>query len=277
MVSIAILVLLCLQFVYADFPNDMFYHHHPDLIDADINQHFSQPNNRLAQPDSNQVINAYNSDPYGRNDYGYARNDYSYARNAAYDYGRANYDNNGRANYNNNGRANGNSQKIAYNEDGSINWERSKAAVNRNQAQQDDYPYDSRQSSGGQGDSFHEEPGFVGGLRLAGALPDDGYHRGEGTYYDLETHVGSCGKQSQNMELVAAVNAQEMGQEEGSQNPHCGQQIEVVGPSGKSIHVTVVDNCKTCQTGGLDLSPAAFEELGDFSHGSIPIKWKFIE
>lgn len=91
--------------------------------------------------------------------------------------------------------------------------------------------------------------GFGGGLRLAGALPDDGYNRGLGTFYDLETHVGICGKQHKNSELVASVNQEQMGD-------GCGKEIEIVGPSGKSIKALVVDSCKTCKTGGLDLSPA---------------------
>ncbi|KAF1804357.1 RlpA-like double-psi beta-barrel-protein domain-containing protein-containing protein, partial [Mucor lusitanicus] len=99
---------------------------------------------------------------------------------------------------------------------------------------------------------------------------------GEGTFYDLETRVGSCGKQNKNSELVAAVNSEQMGDDNSRNNPNCGKDIEVVGPSGKTIQVTVVDNCKTCKSGGLDLSPAAFEEIGDFSHGSVPIKWKFV-
>lgn len=129
---------------------------------------------------------------------------------------------------------------------------------------------------------------FGTGLRLAGALPDDGYNRGLGTFYDLETHVGGCGQQHKNTELVASVNSEQM-------NNSCGKEVEIVGPSGKMIKALVVDSCKTCQSGGLDLSPAgkkeqntkllglilictliAYDQLGEFSHGSVPIKWKFV-
>ncbi|KAI9260876.1 RlpA-like double-psi beta-barrel-protein domain-containing protein-containing protein [Helicostylum pulchrum] len=112
-------------------------------------------------------------------------------------------------------------------------------------------------------------------MRLAGAEPQDGYFHGTGTFYDLETRTGTCGKQHRNTEMVAALNAEQMG-DSNSSNQNCGKEIEVVGPNGKTITVTVVDSCKTCESGGLDLSPAAYEELGDFSHGSIPIKWKFM-
>lgn len=133
-------------------------------------------------------------------------------------------------------------------------------------------------------------------VRLAGAYSkDDGYTRGEGTFYDLETHVGICGQRRKNTEIVAALNSKQMGTPD-SRNPNCGKTIEIVGPNGKSVRATIVDDCKTCQTGGLEMSPAgkiiftfyqlliqtssffviAFEQLGDFSHGSVPIKWKFV-
>lgn len=116
---------------------------------------------------------------------------------------------------------------------------------------------------------------FTNGIRLAGTLPDDGYNRGQGTFYDLETHVGTCGKQNKNTEFVVALNAEQMG-EGNSKNEKCNKEVEITGPSGKTVRATVVDSCKTCAKGGLDLSPAAFEEIGEFSQGSIPIKWKYV-
>lgn len=111
----------------------------------------------------------------------------------------------------------------------------------------DDGYYDRRRSN------------YAGGIRLAGALSDDGYTHGEGTFYDLETHIGTCGKQSKNTDLVAALNSEDMG-EGGGDNKNCGKTAEIVGPSGKNVTVTIVDSCKTCKTGGLDLSPAGKKE-----------------
>lgn len=96
---------------------------------------------------------------------------------------------------------------------------------------------------------------FAAGIRLAGTLPDDGYFRGEGTFYDLETHVGTCSHQNKNSELVAALNSQQMG-DDSRNNENCGKDVEITGPFGKIVQVTIVDNCKTCKEYGLDLSPA---------------------
>ncbi|CEP14602.1 hypothetical protein [Parasitella parasitica] len=211
-----------------------------------------------------QGIDYYQEDPqqYSNQYYGNQDNSYYYNNQNGYDDGKGYYGNDANSyNYNNNDNNNN------YGNDG-------------NSYEYGTYDSDQSQNSNKQTDSVANQQrnataGFAGGIRLAGALPDDGYNRGEGTFYDLETRVGSCGKQSKNSEFVAAVNAEQMGQD-GRNNPNCGKDIEVVGPSGKIIQVTAVDNCKTCKSGGLDLSPAAFEEIGDFSHGSVPIKWKFV-
>ena len=144
----------------------------------------------------------------------------------------------------------------------------------------DEYKYENRQRGQGSDDYYNEQPdyntresykpntrnayvdakdtpksNFAGGLRLAGTLPDDGYNRGEGTFYDLETHISACGKQNKNTEFVAALNAEQMG-DSSSNNEHCGKEVDITGPSGKTIRATIVDSCKTCNNGGLDLSPA---------------------
>jgi hypothetical protein len=125
---------------------------------------------------------------------------------------------------------------------------------NRNNNGYQGYDYNNNQNSQDQPPAANATA-FAGGIKLAGALPDDGYRRGEGTFYDLETHVGICGKQSKNSEYVVAVNSEQMG-EGGRSNPHCGKNVEIIGPSGKTIEATIVDSCKTCKESGLDLSPA---------------------
>lgn len=112
------------------------------------------------------------------------------------------------------------------------------------------------QNPNGQGQSSSASAtNFAGGIKLAGTLPDDGYYRGQGTFYDLETHVGTCGKQTKNSEYAVALNSEQMG-EGGRSNPNCGKEVEIIGSSGKTIEATVVDSCKTCTENGLDISPA---------------------
>lgn len=43
---------------------------------------------------------------------------------------------------------------------------------------------------------------------------------------------------------------------------HCGQTVKVADAStGKTVTVTVADECPTCGAGGIDLSVGAFEAL----------------
>ncbi|KAI8371355.1 uncharacterized protein BYT42DRAFT_616456 [Radiomyces spectabilis] len=126
---------------------------------------------------------------------------------------------------------------------------------------------------------YAAEDGYAGysGIRLA-AQPDEAdsaYTQGEATFYDAEGHVGICGKHCKNTDLVASVNTEQMGEPHSKKNPNCGKKIEVTGSEGNKITVTVVDICKSCKPGGLDLSPAAFGKLGDYSHVAVPIKWKY--
>ncbi|KAI8644608.1 hypothetical protein BD408DRAFT_362787 [Parasitella parasitica] len=240
--------------------------HYSGPSNQQYNNYYGQPNpysggnqgNGYYQEDQQQSSNQYYGNQgdsyYGDNQDDYY-GDYSYGNNNA-----ENYNSNDKNGYGNNGND--------Y-DDGNYNSDQSQNSNNNNNNN------NNKQADKATSQKNNVTAGFAGGIRLAGALPDDGYKRGEGTFYDLETRVGSCGKQNKNSEFVAAVNAEQMGQD-GRNNPNCGKDIEVVGPSGKTIQVSVVDNCKTCKSGGLDLSPAAFEEIGDFSHGSVPIKWKFV-
>ncbi|GAN06251.1 riboflavin aldehydeforming enzyme [Mucor ambiguus] len=217
--------------------------------------------NNYYKDDQQQSSNPYYGQ--GNNDYRDYQNDY-YGGNNGYGYG-------------NNNNYGSNSNHANDNYGGSDDNNNYGYEDNSNNNDGNDQGQDQGQTdNNNQNAKKNVTAGFAGGIRLAGALPDDGYSRGQGTFYDLETRVGSCGKQNKNSEFVAAVNSEQMGGDNGRNNPNCGKDIEVVGPSGKTIQVTVVDNCKSCKSGGLDLSPAAFEEIGDFSHGSVPIKWKFV-
>ncbi|KAI9227439.1 MAG: hypothetical protein DHS80DRAFT_17165, partial [Piptocephalis tieghemiana] len=56
----------------------------------------------------------------------------------------------------------------------------------------------------------------------------------------------------------------------------CFRCLLVTGPLG-SVKVRVVDECPTCNTGALDLSPAAFREIGLEIDGRIPVGWEETE
>ncbi|KAI8076517.1 RlpA-like double-psi beta-barrel-protein domain-containing protein-containing protein [Gilbertella persicaria] len=91
---------------------------------------------------------------------------------------------------------------------------------------------------------------------------------GDATYYTVG--LGSCGDTNSDSEMVAALSGSLMGSS--SDGKYCGKSITIKGGSG-SVTVKVVDTCPSCGEGDVDLSPAAFKELGSLSKGVIPIKW----
>ncbi|ORX44023.1 hypothetical protein DM01DRAFT_1349866 [Hesseltinella vesiculosa] len=122
---------------------------------------------------------------------------------------------------------------------------------------------------------YHDEDfDITRNIRMTSTVdPGDGFLTGQGTYYDVETRSNVCGTKVSNKDLVAALNTKQFGAKT-SDNPNCGKTVQVTGPTGNTVDVTIVDVCDTCEDGGVDLSPAAFEKIGQFSHGSISIKWK---
>lgn len=53
---------------------------------------------------------------------------------------------------------------------------------------------------------------------------------------------------------------------------HCGQQVQITNTqTGKSVVVTVADECPTCDNAdSIDLSVAAFQQLASLDQGTFP-------
>lgn len=117
--------------------------------------------------------------------------------------------------------------------------------------------------------------------------------KGEATFY--QPGLGSCGIESTAKDMIAALNAPQMGSSGNpNSNKNCGQRIKVVGPKG-SVTVKIVsfklsligilctysffllqtDTCPGCAKGDLDLSPAAFKKIADLDQGRVAITWSF--
>ncbi|KAI0745528.1 RlpA-like double-psi beta-barrel-protein domain-containing protein-containing protein [Earliella scabrosa] len=83
------------------------------------------------------------------------------------------------------------------------------------------------------------------------------------TYYLPSGAFGACGTQHQNFELVAALSPPEY-----AAGANCGRRIRV-SYQGRSVDVTVVDLCPGCQSGHIDLSQGAFQQLADLGLGVL--------
>ncbi|CAO3607536.1 unnamed protein product [Cunninghamella blakesleeana] len=112
-------------------------------------------------------------------------------------------------------------------------------------------------------------------LKMASSVdPGEGYFTGKGLYFDVSQRQNSCGISVTNYDLVGALNSKQFG-EKNQNNPNCGKEVIVTGPTGKEVQIKIVDGCDTCSEGDIDFSPAAFEKISEFSHGQSSIKWKF--
>ncbi|KAJ2743605.1 hypothetical protein GGI20_003611 [Coemansia sp. BCRC 34301] len=97
---------------------------------------------------------------------------------------------------------------------------------------------------------------------------------GDGTYFS--PGLGSCGRTNSDTDLIAAIPAPQYGTNANPNNAEvCGKCALVKGPKGQ-VKVTITDRCPVCKAGDLDLSPSAFEKIGDFAAGRIPISWSFV-
>jgi len=62
-------------------------------------------------------------------------------------------------------------------------------------------------------------------------------------------------------------------------SPLCGKQVVITNTqNGKTVTVTVADDCPTCNgPGSIDLSTGAFDSIADPSTGIVPITWYFAD
>ncbi|KAI8604967.1 RlpA-like double-psi beta-barrel-protein domain-containing protein-containing protein [Dissophora ornata] len=77
---------------------------------------------------------------------------------------------------------------------------------------------------------------------------------------------------------IVALNAHQMGTESWG-NPACGRTVQIVNKSnGKTVLAQIVDKCPgdQCAFGSLDLSPAAFKQIGSLSTGILNIDWHYV-
>ena len=58
----------------------------------------------------------------------------------------------------------------------------------------------------------------------------------------------------------------------------CGKQLRITNTNnGKTVTVTVADECPTCSgPNSIDLSKAAFSAIADLNDGVAPISWIFV-
>ncbi|KAI9301385.1 RlpA-like double-psi beta-barrel-protein domain-containing protein-containing protein [Cunninghamella echinulata] len=86
---------------------------------------------------------------------------------------------------------------------------------------------------------------------------------------------GACGDWNDDNDMIAAVGEDFYGDMD-EESDLCGKKLEIEGPRGNKIIVTVKDACPPCDADHVDLSPAAFRKLGEFDTGILKVKWRIL-
>jgi len=96
---------------------------------------------------------------------------------------------------------------------------------------------------------------------------------GIATFFYQNGVAGACGTINPESAVIAALQTETYA---GGSN--CGKQVEITRVStGKTITVTVADECPTCNDPeSIDLSIGAYTQLGTETEGEFDIAWKFL-
>jgi len=100
---------------------------------------------------------------------------------------------------------------------------------------------------------------------------------GFATFFYQNGVAGACGNVNPDSALIAAIDQDRYGTAGGASSL-CGKQIHITNSqNGKSVVVTVADDCPTCNNGdSIDLSTGAFDMIADEATGMVPISWYFM-
>jgi hypothetical protein len=99
---------------------------------------------------------------------------------------------------------------------------------------------------------------------------------GVATFFTQNGVAGACGKVHSDNDLICAIDQARYGNS-GDVSSLCGKQIEITASNGKTVTVTVADDCPTCiNSNSIDLSVGAFKHLASEATGEVPITWKFV-
>ncbi|KAH7020914.1 expansin-like protein [Microdochium trichocladiopsis] len=98
-------------------------------------------------------------------------------------------------------------------------------------------------------------------------------YSGQATWY--EPGLGACGRTNNRNDLIAAIAPSFFTHPNPNLDSICGRKAKVTRGS-KTVVVTIVDKCMSCPQGNIDLSPAAFQQIGNLDEGRVSTSWVFV-
>jgi hypothetical protein len=110
-----------------------------------------------------------------------------------------------------------------------------------------------------------------------GAASSETFTDGVATFFYQGGQAGACGTVHSDSDMIAAIDQARYGDSSVS-SPLCGKQVHITNQNnGKSVVVTIADDCPTCNNGdSIDLSVGAFNQIATPAEGEVPISWYFL-
>lgn len=104
------------------------------------------------------------------------------------------------------------------------------------------------------------------------------FSNGIATFFFQNGVAGACGTVHSDSDFIAAIDQARYG-DSGKKSSLCGKKIKVVNTkTNKSVTVTIEDDCPTCSNeNSVDLSQAAFNQIGTAEEGEVDIQWAFLD
>ncbi|RPD65943.1 hypothetical protein L226DRAFT_566434 [Lentinus tigrinus ALCF2SS1-7] len=92
---------------------------------------------------------------------------------------------------------------------------------------------------------------------------------GRGTWF--EVGLGACGKTNKDSDKIIAISSNIY-----HGGKYCDKKVKIKNTAnGKTATATVRDECPSCGSNDIDMSPSLFEELGSLDEGVLKVSWDF--
>ncbi|KAH9889997.1 Non-catalytic module family EXPN protein [Cubamyces lactineus] len=103
------------------------------------------------------------------------------------------------------------------------------------------------------------------------ALVEKRSRTGRGTWFNVG--LGACGKTNKDSDKIIAISSNIY-----DNGAHCDEKVKIKNTAnGKTATAIVRDECPSCGSNDIDMSPSLFEELGDLDTGVLKVTWDFTD
>ncbi|KAI0042642.1 hypothetical protein FA95DRAFT_1575621 [Auriscalpium vulgare] len=106
-----------------------------------------------------------------------------------------------------------------------------------------------------------------GALLSAVASPVEKRESGQGTWFD--TGLGACGFNNVNSDFIVALATPDY-----ANGAHCNQMITITA-NGKTATAQVRDECPSCSSGSIDMTPSLFQQFAGLDVGVVHVTWNY--